>query len=229
MRDVDPKEFWENKILGWEDGRYKETTSGSILERFADRSSESLRFRQTAALKLLSPFVSGKRLVEIGCGSGLLAEKFVAMGVKSYRGYDIAENAIDRARASAKVSGIDGPATFETASVEAMKPLDVDIVFSLGLLDWLDDQALSRLFQVVGTADWLHAFSEKRISVAQYAHRLYVFLAYGHRTGGYVPRYHSFEQIKGLAQEHQSNKMHVYRNPRLAFGAFATSLPVDIR
>jgi hypothetical protein len=71
---IDSKQFWEDKILTWEDGRYgEEVKAGSWLERIANRASGSLRFRLTITKELLASHVKGKHIVELGCGSGFLA------------------------------------------------------------------------------------------------------------------------------------------------------------
>ena len=98
---VDPKQFWENKILGWEKGRYEcNQKNFTMLERLANRASDSLRFRVDVTPDLIAPFIRGKRIVEVGCGSGLLAKRFIDSGATSYLGIDIAECAILKARAT---------------------------------------------------------------------------------------------------------------------------------
>lgn len=43
---INPQEFWDEKITGWEDGRYDEIRpSATLLEKIANCSSASLRFR----------------------------------------------------------------------------------------------------------------------------------------------------------------------------------------
>lgn len=224
---IDPKQFWEEKILEWERGRYTEKTSTSLLEHLADQSSSSLRFRIEAAGKALAPFVEGKRVVEIGCGSGILAEAIVASGADAYVGYDIAENAIDEACQRAEQVGIAEKTEFLVGSVSTLSELQADIVFSLGLLDWLNDSELAALFKISGKADYLHAIAEKRLSAFQFFHRLYVYISYGYRTKGYVPRYYSVGVLEPMIRRYNDASLHVLRDPRLSFGAFLTSLPVE--
>jgi len=225
---VEPKKFWEGKILGWEQGRYgqKEKRS-SVLEKLADRSSASLRFRMEITGQLLVPHVEGKRIVEIGCGSGLLSETLLAAGAQSYIGYDIAENAIDHASRSAAKSGFSDKARYEVAAVSDLPDLEADLVFSLGLLDWLTDEELKTVFKVGGSADFLHAIAEKRASLSQLIHRAYVQMAYGHKTGSYRPRYYRISEIELLLRPYTDAKLHVYRDPLLSFGALVSSLPIE--
>ena len=86
---TDPKEFWENKILSWEEGRYnlsESSYSSTKLEKIANKGSNSLRFRIEKCGEILSKHVSGKDVVEIGCGRGLLVPRLMAAGAKSFRG-----------------------------------------------------------------------------------------------------------------------------------------------
>ncbi|MFM9941884.1 MAG: methyltransferase domain-containing protein [Hyphomicrobiaceae bacterium] len=225
--NVDPKDFWEKKILTWEEGRYEpRKAKGSILERIADASSRSLRFRIKVGVELLAPHVKGRSVLEIGCGSGLVAQRFIDLGATSYHGIDIAEAAIaiaDKRKVEQKWSD---RITFKVDSVRNMPKVKHDIVFSLGVLDWLTDEELAIMFEKQGKADFLHAIAEKRHSLSQYAHRAYVHVSYGHKTGAYVPRYFPASKIAGMAARHRSGPFYAYRDPRLSFGALISTLPV---
>ena len=224
---VDPRGFWEEKILGWEADRYGPGSPGaSWLERLARRASGSLRARQAAAKDLLSRHVAGRRVVELGCGSGLLAEGLIEAGAASYLGIDLARNAVEGARARVQASPHASRIRFETGDVAALPPLAADLVFSLGLFDWLSLEQIEAVFASSGGADYLHAIAEKRVSLSQWLHRLYVFLSYGHRTGGYVPRYYEASAIAALAAPHNPRPAHVLRSPSLSFGALVTTLPL---
>ena len=96
---MDPRAFWETKIIAWEDGRYRGLGSRStLLEKFADKASQSLRFRLDIARQILLTVVRDMEVVEIGCGSGFLAPDLIRAGARSYTGFDIADAAIFRAR-----------------------------------------------------------------------------------------------------------------------------------
>lgn len=222
---INPQEFWDKKITGWEDGRYDEIRpSATLLEKIANCSSASLRFRMAITGTLLAPHVKGRRIVELGCGSGLLARDLLACGALSYQGFDISPIAIDRARVMAREHKLGDMARFDVAAVSALPRLEADIVVSLGLFDWLSDQDLQRVFELSGKADYHHAISEKRASLTQALHRLYVHVAYGYRTGGYVPRYFAVTQIEALAHQFNDKPVRVFRDNRLSFGAFLTTL-----
>lgn len=225
---VDAKAFWDGKILGWERDRYgAEGAAGSALERVASRASTSIRFRLAFAGAWLAERCAGRRVVELGCGSGLLAEDLIAARAASYRGFDIAPAAVEAAEARIRRAGLDGRAAFAQARIAALPRLDADIVFSLGLLDWLDLDEIDHLFAVSGKAAFLHSISERRASIKQWLHKAYVHLAYGHRTGAYVPKYFAVDEIAAIARRHGHAEMYVYRDRRLSFGALLSSTPFE--
>ena len=116
---IDTKEFWEEKLIGWEDGRYGNSIKNTNwLERIANKASASLRYRIEITKILLSPHVKGKKIVEIGCGSGLLTKTLYDAGAKSYVGYDIAELAISNAIKISEKEGTSKFATYKVCSVE---------------------------------------------------------------------------------------------------------------
>ncbi len=227
---TDPQQFWEDKILRWEADRYGQGADrSSWLERLASHLSGSLRARLALAQELLRPHVAGRRVVELGCGSGLLAEPLVDAGAASYRGIDIASTAIARARERTRGTRAASRIAFEQGDVASLAPLEADVVFSLGLFDWLTPAEIDAVFAAGRGADYLHAIAEKRRSPSRYLHRAYVFLSYGHRTGAYVPRYFDVADLQATAARHDPRPMRVFRSPRLSFGAFVTTLPLTPR
>ena len=225
-QNIDRRAFWEKKILTWERDRYSEGTSQtSLLERVAGWASESLRYRISFARKLLTPHVVGKRVVELGCGSGVLAQSLIEAGAREYHGFDIAINAVEEARRKAETAGLGGGVHFEQLDVAGLPPLEADVVFSLGLLDWLSNGEIDHIFRMSGNADFLHSISENRFSMTQWVHRIYVQVAYGLVTKGYVPRYFSVDEIIEIAGQNTRRPVAVHRDPRLRFGALLTSLP----
>lgn len=223
---MDPRAFWEQKIIGWEKNRYGGGAAADpALEALARQLSGSLGFRLQFTGQFLADRVRGKRVVEIGCGSGLLAPTLMKAGASSYLGIDIAEAAITSAREHAAVLGLGDKVRFERSDILSLGPLEADVVFSLGLVDWLSHAEIAHMFKISGSADYLHAISEKRLSLSQWVHRAYVHVSYGYKSNGYVPQYHTIDEISALIRPHHSGAIHVFRDRRLSFGALLSSLP----
>lgn len=228
---IDSKEFWESKILNWESGRYNSETGGSksnLLEWFADRSSASLRFRIKKSGEILKNVVQEKHVVDLGCGSGLLAPVLLdEAGAASYVGIDISQNAIDAASKLHHEFIQEGRASFHCGSVSDLAPQSADIVFSLGLLDWLTDDEMKSIFAWAPEAQHFHAIAERRMMITRYIHKAYCYVAYGYRTQGYVPRYYAPSEILRLMEVLTHGDRYIYRNSQLSFGAFVSTFDFD--
>ncbi|TAN60144.1 MAG: class I SAM-dependent methyltransferase [Magnetospirillum sp.] len=226
MNTSHAKTFWNSRILDWENSRYGEE-AGSMVERVAGRTSSSVRFRRSTAISLLAPHLAGRHVVELGCASGLLAGTILAMGAASYSGHDISGVAIKHAIALHQDSPYADRISFSAIEVMDLSDFGDQVVFSLGLLDWLDDSGMDRVFACCRSAVYLHSFSEKRWSLTQLVHRIYAAIAYGHQAPGYVPRYYSEAELSAVIARHRPDRPSVLRNKCLRFGAFATNLPME--
>ena len=226
---VDKKEFWEKKIIGWEDGRYNiDKHNLSLLEKFSDMLSSSLRFRIAFTEKLLKKIAKGKIIVEVGCGSGLLAKTAIENGAKHFYGYDISELAIERAIKFAEKNNISSKVTFEAKAIADMKRVEADLYFSLGTLDWITIEDIKYLFSLHSNIEFFHSYCEKRNSISQLLHRLYVYLSYKKNTKTYSPYYMTEKEIVEIFNTITSfDKKYIYRNPKLSFGAFISTFKLD--
>src|SRR5262249_53731306 len=125
---VDPKQVWGAELFAWGQGRYcGPDRPPDLLGWVGNRSSMSLRFRVAITPELLRPYLANKRVVELGCGSGMMAGKLIEYGAASYLGIDIAESAVEAARAR---YGDNPKVRFLASSVAEMQRLSADLVIS---------------------------------------------------------------------------------------------------
>jgi SAM-dependent methyltransferase len=226
--EIDKKNFWEKKIIGWEDIRYKsDATNQNFFEKFVNKTNKTLIFRLRSTLDILAPLVKNKKVVELGCGSAFLAEEIIKLGATSYTGYDISENAINRAIRLSIEKNYDEKTNFFAKSILETPLLDADYVFSLGLTDWLDDNELNHLFKISKNSENLHSISEDKKSFSQLLHKIYVFLSYARKTKGYAPRYLNSDKISELIKFNTGKKVFKYRNKHMSFGILLSTLPID--
>jgi 2-polyprenyl-3-methyl-5-hydroxy-6-metoxy-1,4-benzoquinol methylase len=203
-------EFWSKKIIGWEKDRYKKKSKNSVQERL------------NTVFKILEKKCFNKNILEIGCGSGLLAEKLIEAGAKSYKGYDFAGSAIVNANERCKN---EKRISFHNASITQIENnVDYDIIFSLGLIDWLKPDEINSLVKLSDKKMWLHSFSEKRASFTQLVHKLYVIFYYGFKNGMYIPRYDKKDDIKKFFH---NNNIFFLQNEKLSFGVIASSFKIN--
>ena len=205
--------FWNQKIIHWENSRYFNKNI-SLYEKIVSKFSNSLFIRREVLLKLLKNKIRNKNVIEIGCGSGFLCDKIISYGAKSYFGVDFSTKAIERAKKINLKYIKKNQASFSTIEVGKIRSIKQDVIFSLGLVDWLKDDDLYHLSKISKKKLFIHSFSRKKISLSQYIHKIYVFFSYKKKTSFY-PKYLSRKKIINIF-----NNVYFYQNKKLKFGEF---------
>ena len=206
-----PTGFWDEEIASWDRSRY--------------RGRGPIEARHRLALEALTrPLQSQKQLtvVEVGCGSARMAEPLLRAGAASYRGYDISEVAVALAKKRIADLGLSDRAQVECVDLTKKAVPQADLLFSLGLIDWIAPDRLASVLSSFTSPLQLHSFSEYRLASAQqWFHRVYSLARYDWRWGGYRPRYRAATEIEaafgaGLAGKRWS----ITRDPAMAFSTF---------
>ncbi|MES2965537.1 MAG: class I SAM-dependent methyltransferase [Bdellovibrionota bacterium] len=209
---IDKSAFWNSMILPWEAKRYGEER-GWVGRLF----SSSVMARRRHAMTLLAPRAKDRVVLELGCGSGQLAEELLALGASRYVGVDFSRVAIERAKLAAVRRGFASKTDFSVASVGELPPMEFDVCFSLGLLDWLSDREVEAMVRATTGRECLHSFSEARPGdLLRQVHSKYVHLKYGHRQR-YVPRYHTEDEIRKFL----GSDVRFHRDRAMRFGTLA--------
>jgi 2-polyprenyl-3-methyl-5-hydroxy-6-metoxy-1,4-benzoquinol methylase len=225
MQTQDKVQFWNDKILGWEQSRYAGNASGeAVLEKLVKGGGGSVRNRLQIAANILRPHLRGKTLLDVGCGSGLLFQCLAGNGAARFVGVDLAPAAVEQAKKIASRTLLE-PTTFLAGSVTDLRLPNFEIVSALGVLDWLTDDEMDRFFARIRGKRFLLSISERRRSLSQLLHRLYVFVAYGWRSRAYTPRYDDTASIIARLEAHDFADIHVVRDCRLSFGVLLHNLP----
>lgn len=181
----DRRKYWERKILSWESSRY----GGAA---WLKPGSWTLRRRLSAAAEMLKKVLPHQgALLDLGCGSGLLAERL--RGVYStYHGIDFAANAIEEARARRSYPGV----TFEQCDVSQCLLPAADVTVFLGLVDWLEPEELPALFARISSPKILFSFTEAGGGMGPYGlYRAYYDARFG--GGVYRARSYSWPEVRG--------------------------------
>ena len=208
------KEFWNQKILSWENKKYKN------IPYIFDVNS-SVKHRLYLASSLLHRISEKKRVLELGCGSGRLWECINSLNVKSYTGVDFSEKAIEAFQN--KIHNFKNKDKISLFCEDCINSTySTDIVISLGLLDWLNAEKIKKIAANYKDNWCLHSFSEKRPSFFQMAHFFYSLVNYQYKN--YFPIYRKADDLLSVF----GPKFKIYRDPKLSFGAFIYYLPDDI-
>lgn len=211
--------FWNSRILRWEEKNYLRPS------RFKSwLTPQHVNNRLRFATQILTPHLLQKKMVDLGCGSGQLISRLQNSGATLLFGIDVSSEAI----AQAQKQWAHSNSQFIAADAVNTDWPDADIFVGLGFLDWLTDQEMTRVFEKVKNKNFLFTYSEKRFSLQRRLHQIYVFLSYGWKSNGYVPRYYSEDHIKKLAAPFGHKNLFFLRSKDLAFGTFVANFEIAL-
>lgn len=216
---MDSKEYWDKKIIDWEDST--RTAEGvSFIERLGARFRGPLGARSRIAFEALDPFVHGKTVLELGCGSGYFAmELFDRCKLAHLTGIDLSSRAIERAAVLAKEPGVEKHCTFLEGDAASTAGYETDITIGLGLLDYLSPEELTKLFTEMKSPHFLFSFAERRPMLMRYIHILYM-------RSQRCPKhfYYTENTMRGYIGERFEGVQFV-RAPDLSFGCVVHNIP----
>ena len=222
---INKKQFWENKILEWEKNRYRVEDAESIVKTDSSHiAGSSLQFRFEKAADLLKPVLYGKKVLDIGCGTGIFYNQLQDANLAHYYGFDFAENAILEGKKKIEGTEKEKKCSLFAGTIEDFDFPECDIAIALGVLDWLENDEIETLFKKTYPRKFLFAISEKKVSITRLIHYIYCFISYGWRSQGYVPKYHTTKEIIEIAEAIGYKDIKIYRHPKLRFGAFLYNL-----
>jgi len=100
------------------------------------------------SIQTVLPALSGKRVVDLGCGFGWFARYAAGQGARSVLGFDISERMIDRA----KRETVDSTVRYEIADLETFElpPASFDLAYSSLAFHYIED--FSRLAATIHSA-----------------------------------------------------------------------------
>lgn len=216
---MDSKQYWDEKILTWEDSQ---TQGGHVplIERAAALFRKPLIERTRLAFELLDPFVRGKTVLEVGCGSGYIALELASrLSPARITGTDFSARAIERASKMADEKGLSGTVTFQQSDACSAVDAEADITLGLGLLDYLSGEDLTHLFAAMKSSYFLFSFAERVPTVRRLLHVLYL-------KSQCCPKnfYYTEAEMRAFIGD-RFGQVHFLRTRQLSFGCMVHNLP----
>jgi cyclopropane fatty-acyl-phospholipid synthase-like methyltransferase len=154
--------YWKQHAPSWEASAYysDRQTRPSLWDRTSSIfRGRAMYLRMEEALKLVSPHLGGKRVLDLGCASGRFAFELLKAGAEHVTGIDVSPEVI--AVANARREQSPSPERLEFRVMDVTQPdvtlPRVDLVTALGVIEYFDAPALSTL---LGTFDTRFFFLE---------------------------------------------------------------------
>jgi SAM-dependent methyltransferase len=214
------EKYWNSKILEWEDSMIKEREI-SVVERLASYFRKPLLFRSQICMELIAPKVTGKDILELGCGSGYFSFKlFEKSKPRSITGIDISNEAIKRASKIAEETfGRNNIFEFKVSDIVNSPMKSCHLTMGLGLLDYLTKDEIANLFARINSRYYLFTFPEKKFSLFRLIHIIYM-------TYQRCPKhfYYTKSDMKECC-ESKFSECYFINHRKLSFGCIMHNLP----
>jgi ubiquinone/menaquinone biosynthesis C-methylase UbiE len=173
--------------------------------------------------ELLAKHVKGKTIVELGCGSGYFAARLYRAATPArITGIDFSPAAIRRGREYMKSEGLENAIALRVGDVAEIALPDGDFTIGLGLLDYLDSEAIRELFRRIRSPRIVFTFSRPDVSALRLAQRIYLATQ---RCPSHF--YYSEEALASLIGTRFGRLTFVADRRRMSFGGIVHNLPTD--
>lgn len=216
---MDSKQYWDEKIIEWEDSM-KGRQEVSFIEKLAARFRKSLSYRSALAEDMVKPFVGGKKVLDLGCGSGFFAFQLYEQAHPEHiTGIDISSRAIARAEEIAAERGLTSAFTFQEGDVAGMALPEVEVTVGLGFFDYLTLPEITQLFNNLRTKHFLFSFSERKFSIMRFMHIVYML------SQNCPKHFYNTKEEIGNCVGNQYTNVQFLNDPQLSFACIVHNLP----
>jgi len=186
-------DYFHRRITDFDD-IYRDDKPG-ILSFLNKTIRASVRIRFELAFKILGD-LSGKSILDIGCGSGRYMFEAVRHNATKVLGLDAAQGALDKALELATQVGIEDKLEFECADfLEFESSEKFNVIFAVGYFDYIFDAKTHIKKMTELSSGTIYASFPKRWSVLSAIRKIRLAL------NGCPVRYYSKGQIVGLMKE----------------------------
>ena len=170
------KDYWDFHIVDWEKSAYERRSSCSLIEKVATLFRGHLIHRKNTCKRMLLEQVENKKILEIGCGMGGLLREITREGRPRYAvGWEISEKAVQIGQELLANEGLENTCRIECRDIEeSLEQIPLfDIVYGLGILEYLQRETLYRLIEQLKDHDFFFQYHRKYLSVKNVLHVVY--------------------------------------------------------
>jgi len=217
---MDIRKYWDRKIIEWEDS-VRKGNNVSFTERVASYFRKPLFYRTEICLDIVAPHVGERDVLELGSGSGYFAFRlFERARPHSITCIDFSQEAIERGRKLANEKyGAENMFKFMVADITKMDMPVTYVTIGLGLLDYLNEVEITKLFVQMKSNYFLFTFPERVFSFLRFIHIFYM-------KTQQCPKHYYYRKsdIKECCDRRFSGLKFI-NDPRLSFGCIVHNLP----
>ncbi|MFC2157029.1 methyltransferase domain-containing protein [Acidobacteriota bacterium] len=217
--------YWDKHLMSWESGAYPEDEivhSAGLWDRLSSLfRKDRVAQRMDALMDLLTPYIPGMSILDIGCASGRLAVKLIKQGASHVTGIDVASSAIEIAERRGKKEGMESNLDFFEADVTLpdIELPQVDIVTALGVIEYFDRQSLDNFLSNLKAKHFLfHVPLTKEKGKGKVSFLRRIYLIFNRCPGVYL---YTLEEFTEIAGRHGYTDLRVIKK----FATFITNLP----
>jgi ribosomal protein L11 methyltransferase len=163
--DIDWEAQWQSHGYNYHDGYVHYDVAGRTLKLTPGAGFGDLSHPTThLALQLLTPLVSGKIVLDIGCGSGVLTLASAALGAAHTYGVDIDPAALIHAQANAQLNQLEEHITFADTTDAAIDVIVINMIWSEQRIAWQSWEQAARQAKHIVVSGLLKDESDRYIA-----------------------------------------------------------------
>ena len=168
------KKYWDRKINEWSHASYNKQSKISFVEKIAT-FFRSVNKRKDAAILIVGKQAKGKCILDLGCGLGEFTFEILKHSPKKILAYDISQVAIRHIKTNVKKNKLNNKIACKVVDASKLKSIpQCDMVIGLGFIDYFTPSELKHLFKIIGTKPYLFSFFEKKVSLFNLLHKIYI-------------------------------------------------------